>query len=472
MPSSLPEIRSKPVGGPLYGRGIRGGDGTGCAVRWARRAVGETVRGLPPAYWWLWGGTLVNRAGAFVIVFLAFYLTDGLGYSAAFAGVALAAFGLGGTVATVVGGVLADRLGRRPLLLGANVAAAVSLVGLGLVESRPALVAWAAAYGFCGGLPRPAYAAMMADIVPPASLVRAFALQYWAINLGFAVAPVLAGLLAQSGYLTLFLVDASTTLVFAAVVFWRLPESHPGLQGDAATRAAADAPAGSLTDVLRDRVFMTFAALVFGWALVFMQHASTLPVAMGDDGLSSQQYGSVIALNGVLIVLVTVPLSRWLQRFPISNVLALSCALTGVGYAATAWAHVPTAYAMTVVVWTVGEVVGAAVGPVLVAELSPAAMRGRYQGMFGLAFGVAAFAAPLAGGLVYDGLGGTALWLACGVIGLATAVGHLLVAPAREARVREIRAGAEVPVGTDAVPVPVPRTLEEAEAATTPPSPS
>ena len=68
---------------------------------------------------------------------------------------------------------------------------------------------------------------MMTDIVPPEDRVRAFSLNYWAINLGFAIAPVLGGLLASSGYLTLFLVDAGTTLVFAVLVFLKVPESRP-----------------------------------------------------------------------------------------------------------------------------------------------------------------------------------------------------------------------------------------------------
>ena len=39
-------------------------------------------------------------------------------------------------------------------------------------------------------------------------------------------------------------------------------------------------------DVLRDRVFLSFVLLSFGFAVVFMQHLSTLPVQMDDDGLS------------------------------------------------------------------------------------------------------------------------------------------------------------------------------------------
>ena len=79
-----------------------------------------------------------------------------------------------------------------------------------------------------------------------------------------------------------------------------------------------------MADVLRDRVFLSFVLLTFGFAVVFTQHLSTLPVQKDDDGLSPAQYGMVIALNGALIVLVTVPLTRWLQRYARSRVLAIS----------------------------------------------------------------------------------------------------------------------------------------------------
>ena len=120
-----------------------------------------------------------------------------------------------------------------------------------------------------------------------------------------------------------------------------------------------------------------------------MQHLSSLPVQMGDDGLSPSQYGAVIALNGALIVLVTVPLTRWLQAYPRSRVLAVSWCSSALGFGATAWASSVPAYAATVAIWTVGEVIGAAVGPSVVADLAPTALRGRYQGVFGFSFATA-----------------------------------------------------------------------------------
>lgn len=415
-----------------------------------QRALRDTLGGLPRVYWWLWTGTLVNRIGAFVVPFLAIYLTSGLHRSVSYAGLVLALLGLGGTAASLAGGVLADRIGRRPTLLGAQLGTAVSLVGLGLVHGDVAVAGWALLYGFFANATRPAFSATMTDVVAPADRVRAFSLNYWAINLGFAIAPVLAGFLAQVSYLLLFLGDALTTLALAAIVFLRVPETHPhldrrtevgvevGVEAGASPRPRP--PAGSTLDAVRDPVFMAFTGLAFLLALVFMQLSSTLPVAMAADGLSPAQYGTAVSANGLLIVLLTVPATVWLARFARSRVLAVAALLLGGGFALTAVASTWGAYVGTVVVWTLGEILNAPVSSAVVADLAPAHARGRYQGVYSFAWGAASFLAPLLGSWAYDALGGTALWLACGVVGVVVAVGQLLVAPARGRRLSALRA--------------------------------
>jgi MFS family permease len=109
-----------------------------------------------------------------------------------------------------------------------------------------------------------------------------------------------------------------------------------------------------------------------------------------------------------------------------------------------------------VVIWTVGEVIGAAVGPSVVADLAPAALRGRYQGVFGFSFAIASLVAPLAGGWTFQHLGGTVLWMGCLLVSLAAGAGHLAIGPARGRRLRQLRdieaAAAAPQLPTEAAP--------------------
>ena len=433
-------------------------------MRTVRGWFRDTTGGLPRAFWYLWTGTLINRLGSFVLVFLAIYLTQERGFSASQAGLVLGLWGVGGAVGTTVGGTLTDRWGRRPTLLTAHLGAATMMLALGLARPLWAVALGALLLGTFAEAARPAFGAMMIDVVPEKDRLRAFSLNYWAINLGFACAAVLAGLAAQAGYLLLFVVDASTTLITALIIFARVKETRTAA---AVVTTSGAVPAGALRTILSDRVFLGFVALNLFGALVFLQHISMLPIAMGDSGLSPATYGSVIALNGVLIVIGQLFVPRLIKGRSRSHVLALAAVVMGVGFGLTAFAEAAWFYGITVLVWTLGEMLNSPSNATLIAELSPAALRGRYQGAFSLSWQVAGAVAPVLGGLVREHAGNSALWLGCAAVGLVMAVAHLVSGPARERRAAQLRPPA-VPVR----PVTVARTPapEAAEAAATAPA--
>ena len=231
-----------------------------------RRAARETVSGLPREFWWLWTSTLVNRLGAFVATFMALYLTLDRGYSASYAGMVAALHGLGGVISSLGAGVMTDRLGRRPTLLVAQSSTAVSVALLGFVHHPVAIAGVAFLVGMASNASRPAVQAMMADIVRPEDRVRAFSLNYWAINLGFAVSAMAAGFIAEFSYLAGFLIEAGMTMICAILVFAKLPESRPER-----VSKGVDEPEVGLGTVLRDGRFMSVVGLSFLVALIFQQ---------------------------------------------------------------------------------------------------------------------------------------------------------------------------------------------------------
>jgi MFS family permease len=408
-------------------------------MRGLRRWASETAGGLPATFWYLWTGTLVNRLGAFVIVFLAIYLTTERGFSPSYAGLVLGLYGAGAALGVLVGGVLADRWGRRPTLLTAHLGAATAMLALGLVRDRYAIAAGALLLGMFAEGARPAFSAMMIDVVPERDRLRAFTLNYWAINLGFACSAVLAGMLAEVGYLLLFVGDAATTLITAAIVLTRVRETRPVRAGHR-PRATGTPRRAGLHTVFADRVFAVFVGLNLLIALIFMQHLSTLPIAFARDGLSPATYGSVIALNGLLIVAGQLFVPRLLGDRDRSRTLAVASVVIGVGFGLTAFADTAAVYAVTVLIWTLGEMLHAPSNSTLIAELSPSALRGRYQGVYSLSWSAAAFIAPVVGGYVQQHVGNTALWLASAAIAGFVAVANLISGPSRERRTAALRA--------------------------------
>lgn len=448
-------------------------------MRPVRQWFRETTGGLPATFWYLWTGSLINRLGSFVLVFLAIYLTIVRGFSEFHAGLVIGLWGAGGAAGTLLGGVLTDRWGRRPTLLTAHLCAAATMLALGFAEPLWLVAAGALLLGFFAESARPAFAAMMIDVVPVRDRLRAFSLNYWAINLGFACSAILAGFAAEASYLLLFVINSGATLLTAIIIFVKVRETRHPHTGPASVRGPAPLPgtpppgtpppgsrlpgtrlrfgsarppraAGGLRTVLADRVFLGFVGLNILVALVFMQHLSMLPIAMGQDGLTPATYGTVIALNGVLIVAGQLFVPRLIRGRSRSHVLALAAVVTGAGFGLTAFADVAWFYAGTVLIWTLGEMLHSPSNSTLIAELSPDPLRGRYQGVFSLSWSIAAFAAPIGGGFVREQFGNSTLWLGCAAIGGLVAVGHLVSGPARERRATDLRtpAPALMPAGS------------------------
>jgi MFS family permease len=385
------------------------------------------VGGLPRAFWALWAGSFVNRLGTMVEPFLAFYLTGVRGLSLAATGAVLALFGLGSVVSQMLGGVLADRVGRRATLTGGMVATAGAMLALGYVTATPVVVGVVFVLGVTIDIYRPAAQALVADLVGPADRARAYGLLFWAINLGFAVAMVLGGTLAHAGFSRLFWVDALTCAVFAALVWRAVPETRV---------RRADRPQGGFGDVLRDRVAVASVLIVFGYAFVYLQAYSTLPLAMGRAGLPPSAYGLAMAVNGIGIVLIQPLTAAWLNRRDASRVLAAGMGVVGLGFGLTALADSTPVFAATVLVWTVGEVLFAAVSSAIIADLAPPHLRGRYGGLYGMAFSVAALLGPVGGSRLL-GIGAWLPWVTCAVLCVVSGAGALAIAPAVRRRRKE-----------------------------------
>ncbi|MBT2510908.1 MFS transporter [Streptomyces sp. ISL-98] len=389
-----------------------------------RRAARESVSGLPREFWWLWTSSLINRIGAFVATFLALYLTVERGYSASYAGLVAALHGLGGVVSSLGAGVMTDRLGRRPTLMIAQVSTALSVALLGFMTDPMAIAAVAFLVGMASNASRPAVQAMMADIVKPEDRVRAFSLNYWAINLGFAISSAAAGFIAEYSYLAGFLGEAALTLACAVLVFVKVAETRPVRDTSAGAKAEPEVGLGT---VLRDRRFMGVVGLSFLIALIFMQAHVGLPVAMGEAGFSAADFGLAIAVNGVLIVVLQIPVTRFIEHRDPRKLLIISAVVAGYGFGLTAFAGSIAVYALTVCVWTLAEIVNAPTQTGLVVRLSPVHGRGRYQGMYTLSWSAAALVAPLMSGFVIDRLGADWLWGVCAVLGTGAALGYWLL---------------------------------------------
>ena len=386
-----------------------------------RTALHARIGGLPAPFWWLWLGTLVNRAGTFIEPFAILYLTGPRHLSIATAGTVVTVWGAGSIAAQPIGGYLTDRIGRRTTLSFGMFAVALAIGTLAMARGVPAIMLAALFVGIVGDIYRPAASAAVADLLDGEQRTRAYALQFWAINLGFSVAAVSAGLLVRAGFSTLFIVDAITSFVFGLVVLRKVPETRPA----SAARPDHDEPAWRL--MLRDRLLLVLVALFLCYATLYGQVYVSLPLAVKDAGLGTAAYGLIMAVNGVAIVIVQPLTLNLVARAPRTVLLPGAMLLVGGGIALSATCHSVWAFALTVVIWTLGEIGETTALFTLVASIAPEAMRGRYLGATGLAWGASSVLAPFLGARTYAASPG-ALWLGCLGLSVVAAIGGFALA--------------------------------------------
>ncbi|MFL5319273.1 MAG: MDR family MFS transporter [Myxococcaceae bacterium] len=401
-----------------------------------------SLGGLSPIYWVLWSGTLINRLGAFVLPFLQIFLTSERGLSVADAGGLISLYGLGALLSNPIGGALADKLGRKPTMLIGFCLTAGAMMFLAFAESVERIGLALLILGLVNDLYRPAQMALIADVIPPKDRMRAFSHLYWAINLGAGVGPLIAGVLAKRHFFALFVVDALTTLLCAALIWWKVPDSPPPLPKEGEKRRSQLA---ELALPFLDRAFGPYVLVTFFFTLIFFQFLAALPADMKAHGFAEDSYGLTIAVNGFMIVLLQPFVTGSVAKGNRANLLALAALLTGVGYGLNGFAdHLLGFWMLSVVVWTAAEIMMAPVNSSVVADLSPDHMRGRYQAAYNMAWSLALIAAPLLGTQVLEHFGSRALWFGCAGLGVFTAGLQLLIGPLRRRRMMELHGAAKI----------------------------
>ena len=373
----------------------------------------SSLQALPRPVWILFFGSFLNKFGAFVVPFLAIYLTK-QGYTLADAGFAISAYGIGNLIASLLGGYLADTLGRRKTIVLSMLSGAASMMLLSQARGLPAIIILAALTGLTCELYRPAASALLADLVPAGQRVTAFSAYRMAFNAGWAFGPATAGFLAERGFFWLFLGDAATSVLFGAVAWFALPRGVRSKEKKASWGEA-------IQTLRRDKRFLQVACASLPMALVLFQMSSTFGLHVTTMGFSAATYGALISFNGALVVFCELPLTTITRRFPARRVIALGFFLLGSGFALNMFAHTIPALVGCVLVFTLGEMIAFPVVNAYIADLSPPHMRGRYSGAFGLTWACGLVIGP-AMGMKLFALDSAALWFSCGALGLLAAM--------------------------------------------------
>jgi MFS family permease len=398
----------------------------------------------------------VNQLGAFSLAFLTVLMCRVMGASLADAGAVAALFGLATIPSRLMGGRLADKVGRRRTILTGLAGCAVAQLGIAVAPDLAAAAGCAVLLGFAFELYEPPSQAMIAEATTPDERAPAYALLTTALAVGNMGAGLVADIVGRSGLRWLFVVDAASCLACAAIVYLGLPadrKAQPPAVPHPATGPAAARPRGTRTRGTRTRqaspwrdpalLALTAAGTVF--ALIYMLTLVALPLSMAAEDLNPASAGLVMAA-GTLMMVLGRPLLRMRPLASLSDPVAAGSGfiLMAAGLAGYGAAHSLAALLAPAAVWSIGNLLLAGRALAVVTALAPAGATARYLAVYGMSWGVATVAAPVAATQLISSLGAPALWAAASALCLVMAVVQPWLLRAVGARPATLLAVAEI----------------------------
>jgi len=386
-------------------------------------ALLREFRTLDPRIWILAVARLVVTFGfSMVMPFLAFQLSKEPGTSAAAIGFIWTASGVAGMAAQWGGGGLADRLGRRRLILGTLVVrgANLALLGLAIAQHQPLPIVGVlcVANGVLRGFFDPVASAMTADLSTGEQRVAAFSLQRVGLNIGWAAGPAVGALAQRLGtsYAQLFYLAAPLTLISALTVA-RIPETRAA----SATRTRFS----DLFHIPADPAFLRFLAATFAFFLLQVQLYQTLSIfAARALHLSREQVGWFYSTNGLLVVALQVPAFYYIRRIGTQRALVVGSLLYAAAYASCWLATGFWPLLSSVAVITLAEMVSAPAQLTTSTSMAPPDRVGAYSGLYGLTQAAGQSLGPLIGGALFDRFGDRRIWLVLPLFGVIAALGY------------------------------------------------
>ncbi|MBN1299008.1 MAG: MFS transporter, partial [Actinobacteria bacterium] len=384
---------------------------------------------LPRNVYILFIANVINAAGSFVYPFLAMFLTIKLGYSEYIAGIVLtgviAAEGLG----KLIGGKLADLIGRKIVIIVLSlVSALIYIIIVFLDESFviPVLIVLA---GFIKSGAMPAINALTIDVTTKKNRNDAFSLLYLGQNLGYAVGPLTAGFLFINYIYLIFLIDAITTILAIIPIIFFIREALYKKTGLYLTKDAVSInekpETGSVLKILSKKpVLYGFALISIILSFVYAQSTFSLPLYMEKIFSESgpKYYGILMTVNAVVVILLTMVLISVMKKLnPIINI-SVAGILFAAGFGMLYFADMYFLFIISTVIWTFGEIINSVSSNVLIAEYSPITHRGRFNAIIYFISGIGFAAGPLLAGIFINYAGIKNVWFFMFILSIIASV--------------------------------------------------
>ena len=366
---------------------------------------------FPRRFWIVVGVHFIDKiGGTLAFPFFSLYITRRFGVGMTEAGVLLGVLALAGMIGAVIGGALTDRLGRRKLILFGLLASALSALAFGAVNELIWLFPVAAMVGLFSEVGGPAHAAMIADILPPEQRQEGFGVLRVVGNMSWLVGPTLGGFVARSSFFALFVLDAITSCIVAALFYRYMAETRPQVDERGEEHGFLDT-FRNYRIILQDRSYLAFLVAAVLMGMVYIQMYNSLSVYLRDTHrIEPQGYGFLLTSSAITVIAFQFWTMRVIKMRPQFLMMALGTIFYLIGFGMFGLVSAYPMFVAAVVIITIGEMIVMPTSQTLAAGFARLDMRGRYMAAFGLTISVPTAIGPLAAGIILDNYQPRLLW--------------------------------------------------------------
>lgn len=326
----------------------------------------------------------------------------------------------------ILGGKLADTIGRRKVIIIFQLLGASMLIICGVLQIS-ILTAKIMILSSCFySMSSPAYDALNADLTDKENRKASYSLLYMGVNIGFAIGPILGGLLYEKYLPLIFIGDAITTLCSLGLFIVFIKEKNFKKENKKVEiNPLEEIVEVSTWKVLLERpVLILFPVIMLLYQFAYCQWGFAVPLQLGElFGIrGAKLYGFLGGFNGFIVIIFTPILTSMTKKHNIINVMSLGGVMYSLCFLLIGMSTSILLFYVGVFALTIGEILIAINSSTFIANNTPASHRGRVSSIIPLISGAGYAVGPMIMGTILDANGSFIAWIFVTIVALIGAI--------------------------------------------------